>query len=29
MADIRSFFTPEDTDHMGERGIDLTVDVYN
>jgi tyrosinase len=23
MADIRFFFTPEDIDHMGERGIDL------
>ena len=23
IADIRFFFTPEDIDHMGERGIDL------
>ncbi len=23
MADIRFFFTPEDIDHMGEKGIDL------
>jgi tyrosinase len=23
MADIRFFFTPEDIDHMDERGIDL------
>ena len=23
MADIRFFFTPEDIDHMGKRGIDL------